>query len=194
MLRTAERWRRWRMRRSGKTAVVSRIVIGRKRRMPRGARAGEVCFAPVSVCGAHRDGHEVRSAQGVKTTRAGKGTAGGRREKVDAWLASESKRGIHRRMGTATVRDDGRGAHWLEPPLSGVALKVRATWALSTTATCPVNKAGRAVGRQGRIGMRNSQPRRFDSRTIFSLIPPSFSRSRYRPHCSNAARFSGRYE
>src|SRR5690606_32547077 len=176
---------------SGKTAVVSRIVIGRKRRMPLGARAGEVCFAPVSVCGAHRDGHGVRSAQGAKTTRAGKGTAGGRREKVDAWLASESKRGIHRRMGTATVRDDGRGAHWLEPPLSGVALKVPATWALSTTAICPVNKAGRAVGRQGRRGMRNGQPRRFDSRTIFSLIPPSFSRSRYRPHCSNAARFSG---
>jgi hypothetical protein len=79
--------------------------------MPRGARAGEVCFAPVSVCGTHRDGHGVRSAQGVKTTRAGKGTAGGRREKVDAGLASESKRGIHRRMGTATVRAAGRGAH-----------------------------------------------------------------------------------
>ena len=96
------------------------------------------------LCVGHRDGRGLISAQGVKTTRAGKGTAGGRREKGDAWLASESTRGIHRRMGTATVRDDGRGAHWLEPPLSGVALKVRATWALSTTAICPVNKAGGA--------------------------------------------------
>ena len=53
-------------------------------------------------------------------------------------------------MGTATVRDDGRGAHWIEPPLSGVALKVRAAWVLSTTALCPVNKAVWPLGRQVR--------------------------------------------
>src|SRR5690606_18306740 len=106
----------------------------------------------VRLCVSDRDGRGVAPASGCGNARAGGGAEGCRQEEVDAWVASERRKASIAEWVRRPCELPDADRTWVEPPQSGVALKVRTTWELSTTAVCHVNKAaGQWVVKAGAV-------------------------------------------